>query len=185
MLLTATAGLAPAQADFAGNVNFFMGQKSLDSGDWQPLEDQFAFGAISSFGASDWPVQIAGDVLVSGDEQTESGIEFTAVTFEFDAGIRWLIYKKGKVFPYIGAGLGLMGAAAQGDYGFGETDASDATFGFWADAGVFFRLGDHFNIGVDLRYSDASVDLVFDSGVVARDVNVGGFSYGLLLGFGW
>lgn len=174
-----------ARADAAGNVNFFLGQKSLDSNDWAPIEDQPAFGAIMSFGADDWPVQIAADVLVTADQETVSGFEFTATTFEFDAGVRWLIYKKGKVFPYIGAGIGVIGAAAEGDYGFGTVDAGDASLGYWADAGVFFRLGSHFNIGVDLRYSDASVDLDFGSGLLAQDVSAGGFSYGLLIGFGW
>jgi hypothetical protein len=130
-------------------------------------------------------VQIAADVLVTVDEETVSGVDFTATTFEFDAGVRWLIYKKGKVFPYVGAGVGVIGAALEGDFGFGNVDAGDASLGFWADAGVFFRLGKAFNIGIDLRYSDASVDLDFGSGFVAQDVNAGGFSYGLLVGFGW
>jgi len=32
-----------ATASFDGNVNFFLGQKSLDSDDWQPIEDQLEF----------------------------------------------------------------------------------------------------------------------------------------------
>jgi hypothetical protein len=185
VLAVVLMAFTPARADAAGNVNFFVGQKSLDDNDWQPLEDQPAFGAIMSFGADDWPVQIAADVLVTVDQETVSGVDFTATTFEFDAGVRWLIYKKGKVFPYVGAGVGVIGAALEGEFGLGSTDAADAGFGFWADAGVFFRLGKAFNIGVDLRYSDASVDLDFGSGFVAQDVNAGGFSYGLLIGFGW
>jgi len=176
---------SPARADFEGNVNFFLGEKSLDSNDWKPLDSQFEFGAVMSFGQSDWPVQIAGDVLVSVDETDVQGITFTGTTFEFDAGIRWLILKKGKVFPYLGGGVGLIGAGLKGDFGVGDVDAADVALGVWADTGVFFRLGSHFNIGLDLRYSSADVDLDFGSGFVAQDVYAGGFSYGLLLGFGW
>ena len=190
LLAVAAFTCSPVRADFDGNVNFFLGEKNLDSGDWKPLENQFEFGAVMSFGAKDWPVQIAADVLISVDETTVydgflGDVTFTGTTFEFDAGFRWLIYKKGKVFPYIGAGVGIIGAAVQLDDGFDTVDANDASLGFWADGGVFFQLGGHFNIGVDLRYSDASVDLDYGSAIVAQDVNAGGFSYGLLLGFGW
>lgn len=176
---------SPARADGEGNVNFFLGQKSLSSSDWEPIENQLAFGAVMSFGQDDWPVHICGDVLVSVDETTTGNVTTTGATFEFDAGVRWMILKKGTVFPYLGGGIGVIGAALEGDNGFVSVDAADAGFGFWAGTGVFFRLGDHFNIGFDMRYSSADVDLDFGSGFVAQDVNAGGLSYGLLLGFGW
>lgn len=180
---------APARADADGHVNFFLGEKSLSGADWEPLEDQFAFGAVMSFGRDDWPVHIAVDVLTSLDQATVydpflGDVTFTGSTFEIDTGVR-KIWKKGKVLPYLGGGIGIIGAALEGDDGFISVDAADAAFGFWADTGVFFRLGSHFNLGLDLRYSSADVDLDFGDGFVASDVNAGGFSYGLLLGFGW
>ena len=47
------------------------------------------------------------------------------------------------------------------------------------------RLGNRFNIGFDLRWSDAEVDLDFGPGFVLQDVAVGGLHGGLTLGFGW
>jgi hypothetical protein len=185
MLFAATIAFAPARADFDGNVNFLLGAKSLNSSDWSPNDNQVAFGAVMSFGEKDWPVHIAGDVLFSFDETTSGGVETTGVTFEFDPGIRWLILKKGTVFPYIGGGVGIIGAAAKVEETFVSVDAADATLGFWTDAGVFFRLGSNFNVGLDLRYSTAEVDLDFGAGVVAQDVNAGGFTVGVLMGFGW
>jgi hypothetical protein len=176
---------SPASADFDGNVNFFLGAKSLDSSEWSPNDNQVAFGAVMSFGQKDWPVQIAGDVLVSGDETTSGGVKTTSATFEFDPGIRWLILKKGTVFPYIGGGVGIIGAAVKVENNFLSVDAADASLGLWTDAGVFFRLGSNFNIGLDLRYSTADVDLDYGNGVVAQNVSAGGFSFGLLMGFGW
>ena len=182
--LTAAAfTFSPARAGADGHVNFFLGQKSLNSGDWKPLESQIEFGAVMSFGQDDWPAHIAADVLTSVDQEILN-VTITASTFELDAGVR-KIWKAGKARPYLGGGIGIIGAALQGDVNYVSVDASDASIGLWADTGVFFRLGSHFNIGLDLRYSSADVDLDFGYGAVAQDVNAGGFSYGLLLGFGW
>jgi hypothetical protein len=181
-----------ASADADGHVNFFLGQKILDSGDWAPIDHQVEFGAVMSFGRDDWPVHIAVDVLGSYDEQVVfvSGFgnaTFSGSTFEADAGVR-KIWKTGKTkacMPYLGAGIGIIGAAAKIDGGIVSVDASDGAIGFWAGGGVFWRLGKRFNIGVDARYSTADVDLDFGGGMSANKVAAGGLHYGLLLGFGW
>ena len=194
ILAAAAFTISPARAGGNGDINFFLGQKSLSSSDWAPIEDQFAFGAVMSFGATDWPVSIAADVIASADDQTVSdpnlfgNVTLTGATYEIDAGVRkiWKAGKGGAVRPYIGAGLGIISAAVQIEDDFGTTlDDGDAGFGFWGGAGIFFRLGSHFNIGADLRYSSADVDFDFGNGAVVQNVNAGGFSYGLLLGFGW
>lgn len=189
VLVAAAFAFSPAWADADGHVNFFIGQKSLDSDDWEPIEDQIEFGAVMSFGQEGWPVHIAVDVLFSADEETVfdplfGNVTLTGSTFEIDAGVR-KIWKKGRVLPYLGAGVGIIGAALEVDDGFVSVDGNDAAVGFWAGAGVFWRLGNHFNVGLDARYSSADVDLDFGSGVVARDVSAGGLQYGVLLGFGW
>ena len=188
-LVAAAAALSPARAGADGHVNFFLGQKSLDSDDWAPIDDQFEFGAVMSFGADDWPVHIAADVLTSvGEEDVYDPfigpVRITGSTIELDAGVR-KIWKKGNVLPYLGAGIGIVTAALEVDNGFATVDAADAGLGLWAGTGVFFRLGGAFNLGLDVRYSSAEVDLDFGDGVVVRDVGAGGFHYGLLLGFGW
>ena len=189
-VLAATAfTFSPALADADGHVNFFLGQKSLDSDDWAPIENQFEFGAVMSFGQETWPVHIAADVLVSVGEEDISdpflgNSTFTGSTFEVDFGVR-KIWKKGKVLPYVGGGVSIIGAAVTLEDEFTSVDASGTGFGFWAGGGIFWRLGSHFNIGLDLRYSAADVDLDGDFGFVAQDVSAGGLQYGLLLGFGW
>ena len=47
------------------------------------------------------------------------------------------------------------------------------------DGGIFWRLGKRFNLGLEARFSAAQVKL---SG---RDVQAGGVSVGLILGWGW
>jgi opacity protein-like surface antigen len=183
------SAIAPAHADATGEVNFFLGQKSLSSSDWEPIDTQGEFGAVMSFGQKEWPIDIAVDVLVSAQEKdtydsTIGSYTLTGTTYEIDFGVR-KVWGKKATRPYVAAGIGLIGAGAEIDTGFIDVDADDTAFGYWLDAGVFWRLGSHFNIGLDLRYSDASVDLDFGNGIVAQDIGAGGFSYGLLLGFGW
>ena len=183
-LVLAASAFSPAWAGADGHVNFFIGQKSLDGDDWEPVEDQLEFGAVMSFGQDDWPVHIAVDVLASAGEEKLGNVTVTGSTFEVAAGVR-KIWKKGRVLPYLGAGVGVIGAGVKFDDGFVSVDADDSGFGFWAGGGVFWRLGSHFNIGLDARYSSADVDLDLGAGIVAQDISAGGLHYGVLLGFGW
>jgi len=189
VLVTSAFALSPAWADSDGHVNFFIGQKSLDSDDWDPVDDQLEFGAVMSFGQDDWPVHIAVDVLASAAEETVfdpflGDVTVTGSTFEIAGGVR-KIWGKGMFRPYLGAGVAVIGAGAELDDGFVSVDANEVGFGFWAGGGLFWRLGKHFNIGLDARYSSAEVDLDFGSGIVSQDVSAGGLHYGLLVGFGW
>ena len=176
-------------AEATGQVNFFLGQKSLDSGDWEPVDNQAEFGAVMSFGRKDWPVSIAADVMGSADDATMQdpflgSVDLTGSTLELDLGVRKVFGKK-RTHPYAAGGLGIISASAEIESGGVKVDADDTALGFWVDAGVFWTLGKRFNIGVDVRWSEAKVDLDFGSGVVAKDINAGGLHYGLLLGFGW
>jgi hypothetical protein len=189
-IVMAFALLTPtAFADADGHVNFFLGQKALDSGDWDPLDRQAEFGAVMSFGQDDWPIHIAVDVLVSADEDTISDpfvgdVDVTGTTFEIDAGVR-KIWGKKAIHPYLGGGLAIIGAAVELDSPFGNDDADGQALGYWIDGGIFWRLGTRFNIGLDVRWSAADVDLDYGGTIPTDTVAAGGLSYGLLLGFGW
>ncbi len=181
-MLLVLAGLctpAPAIAgDWTGNANFFLGQKSLDSNDWEPLEDQIEFGAEVSWGPKSWPVLIATDILISGDSDDISGVDVDAATSEFDFGVR-KIWAVESFHPYVGGGLAIVGAAIEASSGGNSIDESDNGVGVWVGGGAFWRLGSHFNIGGSVRFSTADVE--FGS----EDVDAGGFHVGLLLGWGW
>jgi len=182
-----TTPAARAAAD--GQVNFFLGQKALDSGDWDPVDEQAEIGAVMSFGQDAWPIHIAVDVLFSGDDGTLQdpllgSIDVTGSTFEVGAGVRKIWGKKG-MHPYVGGGIAIIGAKAELDSPFGNADADDSAVGPWIDGGIFWRLGTRFNIGFDVRWSEAEVDLDFGGGLVTNDIDAGGLHAGLLLGFGW
>ena len=68
-------------------------------------------------------------------------------------------------------------------------DVDDQDFGYYANAGIYWRLGSRFNIGLDLRYGGGT-EFEFESpddGKFDETLRVDGpyFAYSLLLGFGW
>ena len=138
-----------------------------------------------SFGREGWPVHIVADVLASGREGTlgEDATVFGG-TLEAATGIR-KIWGNKQIHPYVGAGLTLLSAAVEVESPLGTTDDQDVALGPWAGGGIFWRLGTRFNIGIDLRWSAADVELDFDDGGALRDLDAGGMHYGLTLGFGW
>ena len=164
---------------WTGNVNFFLGQKSLESDDWGPLDEQGAFGVLVDFKQRHWPVSIALDILGSADDTRELGVDIDGSTVEFNAGVRkiWEVHRS-SVRPYIGGGIAFINAELE-TTGFNTVTVEDDGTGFWINGGVYWTLGQHFNLGLDLRYSEAEVTLL---GV---DVEAGGAFAGLLLGYHW
>jgi len=166
-------------SDFTGNVNFFLGQKSLKSSDWSPLEDQTAFAVLVDFKQSGWPVSIAIDTLGSYKESTVSGIKFEGSTAEVDLGVRKIWDISGATMrPYVGGGIAFIKAKLQGTSGFTVSD-EDSNTGYWLNGGIYWALTPHFNLGVDLRYSKADVT------VFGFNVEAGGTSTGLIAGYHW
>jgi hypothetical protein len=179
-----------------GDANLFLGQKNLDEDDWEPIDGQMEYGVCLNFGVQDWPVSIAVDILMSSDDTTYTydyyGYDYDVVldgeTTEIAVGVRKFFNEESNFQPYIGGGA----AYIDGEVSINFTDfpgmnysLSDSAFGFWANAGVMWRLSERFNLGIDLRYSDASVTIVDDFLEESYDVEAGGMHYGVLLGYRW
>jgi opacity protein-like surface antigen len=165
--------------EFTGNVNFLLGQKSLKSEDWEPLEDQLAFAVLVDFKQDHWPVSIALDFLGSYDEQTIASIKFEGMTSEFDAGVRKIWeFSEGQIKPYIGGGIAFVNAEIKAT-DFVTVSDDDNAVGYWLNGGIYWTLNQHFNLGFDLRYSDAKVTLV------GFDVEAGGTTAGIFIGYHW
>ena len=163
----------------AGNVNFFLGQKALDENEWAPVDEQGEFGVLVDFKQANWPVSMAIDFLVSVDEKTDAGFNVEGITTEIDFGVRKIWEIAGNpTRPYIGGGLALI----SGEFtvtGFSSVTDDDSGLGIWLNAGIYWTLGQSFNIGLDLRYSQADVTLF------GLDVDAGGTHAGLILGYHW
>jgi hypothetical protein len=165
---------------YTGNFSLFVGQKSLDSEDWAPIDDQATLGLLADFKHNSWPVSLAIDYLGSYDEAMELGLQYEAITTELGVGVRKYWETPGSSLrPYIGAGLAYIYAEARGS-GFGAVpDGSDHSPGFLLNGGIFWTLGDCINVGLGLRYSNAEVT-IFDV-----KVDAGGTSAGLIFGCHW
>lgn len=167
-------------SDWSGNLNFMLGGKHLEENDWEPLERHGEFGVLVDFKRREWPVSIAIDMLGSADEETILGVDLEARTSELDLGVRkvWEVPNQ-PIRPFIGGGVAFIGAELEGREGFVTVSDSDNGVGLWLAGGVYWTIGRHFNLGLELRHSRAEVTLY---GV---DVEAGGDHAGVLLGYHW
>jgi opacity protein-like surface antigen len=174
--------------NWTGNINLLYGIKYLDEDDWEPVEDQEAWGVSLDFKMKNWPVSIAIDYLYSDDDDT--GVYFVpgfgnvtakveGETYEIDLGVRYIAEFSPIVKPFIGGGVsfidGEVSASAMGV----RVSEDDSAVGMWANAGVYFTIADHFNIGAQVRWSYAEID------IYGVDGDAGGFHLLGMAGFHW
>ncbi|MCI0526224.1 MAG: outer membrane beta-barrel protein [Nitrospira sp.] len=175
-ILWAPAALAQEGA-WTGNVNAFLGAKSLDEDDWEPVEDHAELGLKLDFRQRAWPVNIAIDFMFSFDEEDLLGVNIEGETFEVNLGVRKIWDQGLQVRPFIGGGISFIGAEFKGS-GFGGSASDDDTaVGFWIDGGVYWTLTEHFNLGLELGFSKAEVTLFNIDG------EAGGVHFGALAGY--
>ena len=180
--------MTPQAAQWTGNINGFIGAKMLDDNDWKPLDEHGEIGVLFDFAPTkDFPVNIAIDLLASGTNETYVDpffggvVDADAYTSELAFGFRkYLMPHKAMIKPYIGAGVAIISAEIEAFRFSNSTTVSDDDndVGPWLEGGVVWTLK-HFNIGFDIRYSDAEVTLF------GRDYDAGGFHTGLIAGYHW
>jgi opacity protein-like surface antigen len=164
---------------WTGNVNAFLGQKTLDKDDWEPADEQAEFGVLVDFKPREWPVSIAIDLLASVDEVIVAGVTLEASTSEFDVGIRKVWQVAGSsIRPYIGGGIAFVGAEIK-ETSFTNISVDDSGTGIWLNGGVYWTLGQNFNLGLQLRYSQADVTFF------GTEVEAGGNHVGVIAGYHW
>ena len=172
-----------ASADMSGNVQFLVGQRWLDSDEWAPVDQPPMFGVEVDFAPAEAPVRVAVGAQMSSDSDSTAtfpGGNHDVGFFEISAGFLWHPLRKGVVRPYIGAGVLTMLVGIDNDtvwFGANETDQS---FGFYGNLGVFFKVGDSFNIGVDGRIVTSTNFRLFGVETDADYEQVA-----LLMGFSW
>lgn len=177
--LSITTGAVSFAQNWTGNVNLFLGAKALDKGEWElfQVEEQTQFGILVDWGKTDWPVNIAIDILASRAIESTVVADYEASTEELNLGVRRVFGDI--VRPYIGGGVAAINASLKGStYGISVSD-SDHAVGLWVNGGICLNIGNTFNVGLDLRYSHAKVKL-FDN-----DFHIGGIHVGLVLGYHW
>lgn len=172
--------LAAAENATKGNVNVFLGNKQTLDSSWAPFDDHGELGIMIDVQPQGWPVSLTFDLMVSAHAVDYGGPIETVSTTELDFGARKVFDLQGSAFhPYIGGGLGIISARHEVEWGSLSVSDEDSSLGVWLGGGFFVTLGEHFNIGLDLRHSDADVTLW------GNKEQAGGDHAGLLLGYHW
>ncbi len=161
-----------------GNVNFFYGINNLDHDDWDPVEQQKELGILLDLKKKTWPISIAIDLFSSedSDDYVYQGYNFDAdgETQEICIGVRKIWdYSNGS--PFIGGGLTRINAEQTASYGPISLSEDDSEFGIWLCGGMYWTIGEYFNIGVILRWSQAEVS-------IGDDIKAGGIHFGATAG---
>lgn len=182
-LLVAPLAAPAAIAD--GNVNFTLSARRMADSGWGDLRNQGALIAQVDFSPENWPVRFAFGLGGSARDEEDDGGEFffdepdrSARITEASFGLLWLPNRKSPTRPFIGAGIVSTWQRLELD----ESDRRDTdnSFGVYVNAGVYWRLGDRFNIGVDARVVRGT-----DGQLFGNDASADYGQIGLLLGFGW
>jgi hypothetical protein len=176
-----------ALARYEGDFNVFIGQKWLKQGDWEPVDQQPEIGLLLAFAPERSRIWFAIEVLASEKNGTTLSplygtVSIHASTQEYGIGVR-KVWNAGATRPFLGGGGCLIESSVDLDApGFRQSFGA-GDYGAWIETGVTWRIGKHFNLGFDLRYSYA--DARYYNGFESIDVAVGGFHAGALLGYGW
>ena len=175
------AGETQQGDQFSGNVSGYLGQKTLDDKDWSKLDQQGSLGIISDFKKESWPVSIAVDLIVSGNIEETGPLEDLGGSLETHLGVRKIFELSNSSFqPYVGGGVSFVTAGLEHkNNGKRISKDDDSAAGYWVGTGMYYAVSEHFNLGFDVRYSDADVTL-FD---VKR--KAGGIHSGITVGYHW
>lgn len=179
------ASTPAADEGMSGNTQFFIGQVYLENY-WTPIDKPASFGFEVDFAPKKSPVRVALAMNVFGDGERVTSPYFgetgsVGVGFlEFSAGFLWHPVKHGVARPYLGAGVLRMFAAIGAGSDFWIAGDSDQSFGYYGNVGIFFKIGDSFNIGLDGRLvRGTSLTLA------GQEVDADYERASLLLGFSW
>jgi hypothetical protein len=179
------AQTASSSDGMTGNVQFLIGQTYL-SDFWKPIDEPASFGIEVDFGPSRSLVHVAMGWSGSLDSGTVTTPYFgrtghVAVGFlEFSAGFLVHPVRKGFVRPYFGAGALRVFASTDSGANAWNGGDSDQSFGFYGNVGLFFKVGDHFNIGFDGRIVRGTKILI-----VGVEGDADYEQINMLIGFSW
>lgn len=180
-LLAACVALAlagtPALAN--GNVNFSLGNRSLDNSDYEPVDEQTFIGATVDWSVSNWPVNLAAGLYRSTENDSIQGVDIEVTLTEVSFGAMYTWDVMGNMHPFTGAGLTYMQAEAEigGPFNISEDDTG---MGFYAEGGVYWRLGEMFNLGAQGRFNRGA-----KHSLGGEDIDSDYFQLGILAGFGF
>ena len=169
----------------SANLNVFWGYKLQTDSFFRDKEvdDHLEQGVLFDFNPGSLPVNFAIDYFRSTNTETTlllaatfTALEVSSSSKELDIGIRKIWDHSPNKRPYIGGGLAIIETEFEETF-FSQTKTDkDTGAGIWLNAGIYWTLGGHFNLGFDFRYSYAKITLL------EQEVNAGGVHGGILAG---
>jgi hypothetical protein len=166
------------------NLNFYpVSARSLNKDFWDPVDTQYAFGGTVDFGHHGAPIHFAFGLHSSIGTQSFSNplINDTVGTVsELSFGIAKVWETKGRVRPFIGGGASFVQASLALDVPTGTATNRDDSIGWWIEAGVYWRIGRHFDLGFSGRTLMGTSITLFG---VDGDANY--WQVGPMLGWSW
>jgi|WetSurMetagenome_2_1015567.scaffolds.fasta_scaffold321527_2 hypothetical protein len=87
-----------------------------------------------------------------------------ASTLEYRFGAKYIFDATPEFHPYVVAGpviiTGTLDASYADNYGYAESGSSSGNgFGYWMGGGMYYTISKHFNLGTELSYSNADVQI--------------------------
>lgn len=198
MLLFVVTPTFAMATNWSGNINALIGVKMLNDGDWGDFDDQIEVGIIADFGMDSWPLRLSANLIYSRDSSSdyhdhEVGNTYyytyyaeAASTVELNLGVKKIWTPAERFNIYVAGGIAVIYGEMKitrannltGSYRDSDTE-DDTGLGGWGSVGCYMNLTQHINVGLDLRYSTAEIDMYDDV------IDAGGTHIGLLVGYAW
>ena len=151
------------------NISLLLIGRNVDDAD--PADQQLGWGVefdtYSPRSAFGWEIGVSR----TSDDASEGGVDFDAKLMEVYTGGRKTWGMDSNLHPYLGLGVSFVEGEVDVP-GLGSED--DNSFGFYGHGGAYWTIGEHFNVGADLR------------ALLGTDLEFGDADYiqaGLLLGY--
>lgn len=185
-----------------GDISLLLGQSSLaeDRLDDAGVDSATELGVLVNLDF-DWPVILAVDLIRSSDDASKGipaafplSLATDVETLDLHVGARRFFRRSEPFRPYVGGGLAWtrldVKQVQNGSFGPGAefsdviVDDSDDAFGYWLGGGVLYRF-ETFQVGGDVRFTDASADVdpVGEGGRLKLDA--GGLHAAVFVGWMW
>ena len=188
LAMIVVAGFATTPVQAGGNFNALLGQKELDQSysDSENIQEQDMLGLMMDWGAEGWPVHIALDIVNSSKDfdDNEFDVNVDGSTLAIDGGVRWYFLKDRNWEPYLGGGVAYISGEVDTSGENNDIEFDDSTVGYWVNGGIKWVIGEHFNLGGDIRWEKAELEVEDDLNN-PTDVEAGGLGYAVLLGYRW
>ncbi|HEX5042381.1 MAG TPA: outer membrane beta-barrel protein [Candidatus Polarisedimenticolaceae bacterium] len=188
LAVVVTAGLLATPAQAGGNINALLGQREMDESfsDTEDIQEQDMLGLMMDWGAEGWPINIALDIVAGSKDTNDENFDVNVdgSTLAIDGGVRWYFVKNRSWEPYVGGGVAYISGEVDTSGENNDLEFDDSTIGYWLNGGIKWVIGEHFNLGGDIRWEKAELDVEDDLGN-PTDVEAGGLGYAVLLGYRW